>query len=107
MNEDERRWEENAGRLLRAGYGEEARPDGVLRRQMLARLREELRPGAAFPDVVLGGLGVMLVVAMVGLGVQGVNSPPAGMLLGWLLFNLALAPVAGVVILAVRARSVQ
>jgi hypothetical protein len=107
MNRDEREWEEKAGRLLRAGYGVEARPDAALRRQVWARLRQELRPVEAFPDAVLGGLGVILVLVAVGLGLLGVSSPLAGILWGWLIFNLALAPVAAVVILAVRKRSVS
>jgi hypothetical protein len=104
--------ESNMARLIKAGMSGEARLDPELRESMGRRLAGEGNARAAtapFPEKALGLLTAFGVLAILGVLAQlnqvGVNTFENGywlILALLLLFNLALTPVASVVIIARR-----
>lgn len=105
--------EENSARLVRAAMEPGARPASGLRRDMLRRLlreRARLAP-VAFPDSVVVLLGALwLTVAgvlawLLGSSVAPLAARPALLLAAvGLGLNLALVPVAGIVVVLGRKR---
>lgn len=114
MNERERYLDRNTARLIRAAFGPQTRPSARAAEQALRLLLDQVRERsaeAAFPDAVVGILGATLVLAAAWLTAQvlaGGSSPTASPLLlmvaAWLGANLALMPVASIVILIRRRR---
>lgn len=110
MDEDERLLEENTARLLQAGMGGAAQPDLARRAATFRRLQQELRARRApeFPEAALVALGALWCCLAVWLTVQVLqggaiaSSPVAPLLVAWLTLNVALTPVASLVILARR-----
>lgn len=104
--------ESNTARLIEAGLGGEARPDPALREALRRRLVGELRAGLAlpaFPEKALGLLTALGLLAVLGAAVQfsqaGMEAFENGLwpvLLLILLLNLALTPVASIVIVLRR-----
>ena len=111
---NERYLEENITRLIRAAFGPEARPS----RQTVERTLQSLlaliharSAAVAFPDAAVGVLGGMLVLIASWLAIQlaftgtSMLSIPALLAMAaWLTANVALLPVASILILIMRQR---
>jgi hypothetical protein len=107
-NQDQRCEDQNLARLMRAACGPEVRPAPGARRRTLQALLAYTRarsPHADFPDLVVGLLGVAWVVAAAWLGARVVvgdlslwANPGLLPMAVLLVLNLAVVPVAGVVI---------
>lgn len=105
----------NTARLIQSGMGGEARLDPELREELRHRLVGELRAGLAlpaFPEKALGVLTALGLLAALGVLVQvgqtGLRTFEDGiwpMLALLLLLNLALTPVASIVIIVLQRRS--
>jgi hypothetical protein len=114
MNDRERYLDRNTAHLVRAAFGPRARPSARAAERTLRLLLDRVRKRPAevpFPDAVVGVLGAMLVLAATWLAAQvaatGTLSranPALLMLTAWLGANLALVPVASIVILVRRQR---
>ena len=109
MNDEEQCFEEKIARLIRTGFGEDARPSQTMRTQLLQRLIKQLHEGSAgmdFPDPVLALLGGLLMFVAVWLLTQTLYEDESTIAsvsftigIVWLGLNLALMPIAGFVIL--------
>jgi hypothetical protein len=114
MNERERYLDRNTAHLIRMAFGPHARPSARAAEQALRLLLDQVRERAAeaaFPDAVVGILGATLVLAATWLTAQVIvtgtsltASPSLLVLAAWLAANLALVPVASIVILIRRQR---
>ena len=114
MNERERYLDRNTAHLIRAAFGPHARPSARAAEQALRLLLDQVRERsseAPFPDAAVGVLGATLVLAATWLTVQVIVSgtsltvnPALLMMAAWLGANLALVPVASIVILIRRQR---
>ena len=112
MNENERYLDRNTAHLVRAAFGPHARPSARAAEQALRLLLDQVRERSAkapFPDAAVGVLGATLVLAAICLTAQvivnGTSLTVNPSLLGlaaWLSANLALLPVASIVILIRR-----
>jgi hypothetical protein len=114
MSDKERRLEQNTARLIQAALDPRARPSSQASRQtfraLLVRMRE--RPGPVdFPDAAVASLGTILVLVGIWLAIRVVvmdapvlASPSLLVMAAWLVANLALVPVASIVILIRRQR---
>lgn len=104
--------EKNTARLVQASFGRQARPDSAARAETLKLLVGELSEQAGageFPGVVLVLLGGMLVLTAIWLAGQILSvgkiataSLPVAVIAFWLALNLALLPVASVIIVLKR-----
>ena len=114
MNDRERYLDRNTAHLVQAAFGPHARPSARAAEQMLRLLLDQVRERSAqapFPDAAVGILGATLVLAATWLTVQVIVSgtsltvnPSLLILAAWLGANLALVPVASIVILIRRQR---
>jgi hypothetical protein len=114
MNERERYLDRNTAHLIRAALGSQARPSARAAEQALRLLLDQVRERSAkapFPDAAVGILGATLVLAATWFTVQVIVSSPSLtanpsllMMAAWLAANLALLPVASIVILIRRQR---
>ena len=114
MNDSERYLDRNTAHLVRAAFGPHARPSARATEQTLRLLLDRVRKQPAevpFPDAVMGFLGATLVLAATWLAAQvavigtlSSGNPALLMLAAWLGANLALVPVASIVILIRRQR---
>jgi hypothetical protein len=112
MNQEDPMLEENVARLVRAAASAAAHPTPELRQQVFQQLREALRNRTApvrFPDGLLVGLGLALSLAggwsllsLIGVLPSSTENPLVLLIAVGLLFNLALVPVAGIVIVKRR-----
>ena len=112
MNENERYLDRNTAHLVRAAFGPHARPSARVAEQALRLLLDQVRERstkAPFPDAVVGILGATLVLAAIWLtaqvavgGTSLTATPSLLVLAAWLSANLALLPVASIVILIRR-----
>jgi hypothetical protein len=112
MNQDERLLEENTARLIRAASGTDARPGPQTRQRMFQILLTCVRERSSevsFPDVVVSALGGLLMLVAIwlvgwrtGTGISLSTSPTLLIPAVWLLLNLALVPIACIVILKRR-----
>ena len=107
--------EENIIRLIQASFSRQARPDAGLHGEMLHRLREEIRTnraGIEFPNGVLVTLTGILTLMAVWLMIQTTSgqsimtSPTLTIMAMVLILNLALVPVASLIIV-IRRRHVK
>ncbi|MBN1584101.1 MAG: hypothetical protein JXA89_25550 [Anaerolineae bacterium] len=104
----EERLEENVARLVRAAYGQVARPDGQARAHLLRRLQGAVREqqvGTDFPDGAVILMSAVLLVMAVWLGrhcvpVRGccLTDPSLVVAAGWVILNLVAVPVASAVV---------
>ena len=114
MNDRERYLDRNVAHLIRTAFGPQARPSARAAEQALRLLLDQVRDRSAkapFPDAVVGVLGATLVLAGVWLTAQVIVNgtlptfnPSLLMTAAWLGANLALVPVASIVILIRRQR---
>ena len=112
MNQEDPMLEENVARLVRAAASAEAHPTPEFRQQTFRRLQGVLRNRTApvrFPDGLLVGLGLVLnlaggwsLLSLVGVLPFSAENPLVLLIAVGLLFNLALVPVAGIVIVKRR-----
>lgn len=112
MNQEDPMLEENVARLVRAAASAEARPTPELRQQVFQRLRDVLHDRTTpvrFPDGLLAGLGLVLSLAggwsglsLLGILPSATENPLLLLIAVGLLLNLALVPVAGIVIVKRR-----
>jgi hypothetical protein len=114
MNERERYLDRNVAHLIRTAFGPQARPSARAAEQALRLLLDQVQGRSteiAFPDAAVGILGATLVLAATWLTAQVIVSGPSLtanpsllMMAAWLGANLALVPVASIVILIRRQR---
>ena len=114
MNDRERYLERNTAHLVRAAFGPRARPSARAVERTLRLLLDRVRKRPAevpFPDAVVGVLGATLVLAATWFTAQVTvtgtlpsANPSLLMMAAWLGANLALVPVASIVILIRRQR---
>jgi hypothetical protein len=114
MNDRERYLERNTAHLVQAAFGPQARPSARAAEQALRLLLDQVQGRSteiAFPDAAVGILGATLVLAATWLTAQVIVSGPSLTanpslltLAAWLGANLALVPVASIVILIRRQR---
>ena len=114
MNERERYLDRNAAHLIRVAFGPHARPSARAAEQALRLLLDQVRERSAkapFPDAAVGVLGATLVLAATWLTAQVIvtgtlpsANPSLLMMAAWLGANMALVPVASIVILIRRQR---
>jgi hypothetical protein len=114
MNERERYLDRNTAHLIRAALGPHARPSARAADQTFRLLLDQLRTRSsevAFPDAAVGVLGTTLVLAATWLtaqvtitGTSPFANPSLLMMSAWAVTNLALLPVASIVILIRRQR---
>ena len=117
MNDEKDHFEGNAARLIQASLGPQSRPSPQAREQTWRLLVEQLRAAHApvqFPDRVLGLLVGSLVLIAVWLTAQALvagklamDSLPTWIGMFLLAANLALAPVASLVIVIRRRTNVK
>ena len=109
---NERYLDKNTARLVWAAFGPDARPSEQAAERLFLAVRALVRARAAvvaFPDAAVGILGAMLVLVAIWLSIQlvitgtyALGVPPLLVMAAWLAANLALLPVASVVILLRR-----
>lgn len=114
MNREEHYLEENTACLIQAAYGPDVRPSPKAGEQTFRLLLAYVRArsaAVAFPDAAVGALGAMLALMAVWLTVQTavtgtplISNPSLLVIAAWLILNLALVPVASIVILIGRQR---
>ena len=112
MNQRERYLEENTARLIRAAFDPNARPSPHASERAFQSLLADVRArsaAVAFPDSAVGVLGATLALAATWLAIQAaaaatsfIANPPLLLMAAWLALNLALVPIASVVILIRR-----
>jgi len=112
MSEEARLLEENVARLIRAAHGPSARPSPQAREQTFQLLLSHVRARSMvvdFPDVAVGLLGAVLAVVEIWLVVQVVvadtsfiGNPSLLVMAAVLMLNLALVPIASIVIVVRR-----
>lgn len=108
----ERYLEQNTARLVRASFGPHARPSRQATERSFRLLLAQVRARTAvvtFPDAAVGIMGATLALAATWLALQAAiagtpvtTSPSLLALVAWLVANLALVPVASLVILIRR-----
>ena len=114
MNDRERYLDRNTAHLIRTAFVPQARPSTRAAEQALRLLLDQVRERSAkapFPDAAVGILGAALVLAATWLTAQVIitgtsltATPSLLVLAAWLGANLALVPVASIVILIRRQR---
>lgn len=112
MNRQEQLLEENIARLIQSASNPGARPGDRIRMQTFQLLVAQMQSQSAdipFPDAIIGLLGGILALAAVWLvggvimtGAQWTANPSLLFVALWLLLNLALVPVASIVIVRRR-----
>jgi hypothetical protein len=109
VNRNEKALEENAARLIRAAYGPDARPGSqaseTAYRLLLAHVRAK-RAAPDFPDLALGILGAVFVCTAAWLaarvlldGTSLLADPSLVVVSTWVILNLAMLPIASIIIL--------
>ena len=109
---NERYLDNNTARLIRTAFGPDARPSEQAAERLFLAARALVHARAtvvAFPDAAVGILGTMLVLVAIWLSIQlvitgtyALGIPPLLAMATWLAANLALLPIASIVILIRR-----
>ena len=112
MNKERPYLEQNTAQLIRAAYGPSARPSADARERAFQLVLNQVRTRPAkdeFPDIAVIILSVVLVFIAAWLGFRVTStatsflaSPLLLATLGWLVLNLAILPVASIVIVTRR-----